>query len=53
MSQEKYSASSKGITIGDYFYYIDLAQYVCAESAVGKAKLDKVRTAFTNAQISE
>lgn len=52
MTGEKYSASfTKGATIGDYFYYIDLAQYSCAESTDGKAKLEKVRSAFNNAEI--
>ncbi len=51
MNQTKYSDSYKGITIGNYFYYIDLAQYSCAESSAGKILLEKVRTAFANAEI--
>ena len=53
MSQEKYSSSYKGTVIGNYFYYIDLAQYSCAESASGKTLLEKVRTAFANAEITQ
>lgn len=51
MTNGKYSDSFKGKVIGNYFYYIDLAQYSCAESIEGKANLEKVRSAFTNAQI--
>lgn len=53
MSQEKYSTSYKGLSAGNYFYYIDLAQYVCAQSVSGKTKLDLVRKAFTNAAITQ
>lgn len=53
MSDKKYSDSYKGVTIGNYFYYIDLAQYICAGTPEGKAKLEKVRTAFTNAEITQ
>jgi hypothetical protein len=49
MADKKYSESYQGTTIGNYFYYIDLAQYACAESTGGKAMLEKVRTAFKNA----
>lgn len=49
MSEKKYSDSYKGVTIGDYFYYTELAQYECATSTQGKTLLEKVRTAFTNA----
>lgn len=52
MSGKKYSDSFNGVTIGNYYYYIDLAQYSCAESEVGKAKLELVRKAFSNASIS-
>ena len=48
MSEKKYSESYKGVTIGNYFYYTELAQYECATSTQGKALLEKVRTAFTN-----
>jgi hypothetical protein len=51
MVDKKYSDSYKGVTIGNYFYYIDLAQYECATSTEGKALLEKVRAAFTNTQI--
>lgn len=51
MSGGKYSDSFKGVVIGNYFYYIDLAQYSCAQTPEGKATLEKVRNAFTNAQI--
>lgn len=53
MSGQKYSDSGNGVVIGNYYYYIDLAQYSCAESTEGKAKLEKVRTAFTNAEITQ
>lgn len=46
MSESKFSTSFEGATIGNYFYYIDLAQYACGESAAGKALLDKVRKEF-------
>lgn len=49
MSGTKFSDSFDGATIGSYFYYIDLAQYECAESVNGKATLVKVRKAFTEA----
>lgn len=51
MSEKKYSESFSGTTIGNYFYYIDLAQYACAQSAQGKAILDKVRAEFPKVQI--
>lgn len=54
MTGGKYSDSfSNGKVIGSYFYYIDLAQYSCAETTTGKAKLEKVRSAFMNATISQ
>lgn len=51
MTSGKYSDSFKGKVIENYFYYIDLAQYSCAQTSDGKAKLEKVRSAFTNAEI--
>lgn len=49
MTGGKYSDSFSGKVIGNYFYYIDLAQYICAEKPENKTLLDKVRTAFSNA----
>lgn len=49
MTGGKYSDSFSGKVIGNYFYYIDLAQYICAEKPENKALLDKVRSAFSNA----
>lgn len=49
LSGKKYSDSFDGVTIGNYYYYIDLAQYECAESVDGKATLVKVRKAFSEA----
>lgn len=49
MSGMKYSDTFQGATIGNYFYYIDLAQYECAESVNGKATLVNVRKAFSEA----
>ena len=51
MSEKKFSDSYNGATIGNYFYYIDLAQYECAQSSQGKTLLEKVRTEFSKAQI--
>lgn len=53
MTDGKYSDSFKGKIIGNYFYYIDLAQYSCAETTEGKAKLEKARSAFTTAEITQ
>jgi hypothetical protein len=54
MTEGKYSDSfSNGKIIGSYFYYIDVAQYLCAETATGKAKLEKIRSAFMNAAITQ
>ncbi|KKR93659.1 MAG: hypothetical protein UU45_C0022G0007 [Candidatus Levybacteria bacterium GW2011_GWA2_41_15] len=49
MSGMKYSDTFQGATIGNYFYYIDLAQYECAESVNGKAILVNVRKTFSEA----
>lgn len=49
MSGQKYSDAGNGVTIGNYYYFIDLAQYECAESAGGKALLTKVRKEFSEA----
>jgi len=49
MDNKKYSERYSGTTIGNYFYFIDLAQYVCAESSKGITKLDSVRKAFQDA----
>lgn len=49
LGDKKYSETMNGFTMGNYFYYIDLAQYECAESPAGKAKLELVRKAFSNA----
>ena len=49
MSGGKYSDSFNGKVIGNYFYYIDLAQYSCAEKPENKVLLDKIRKAFSNA----
>ena len=53
MTNGKFSDSFKGKVIGNYFYYIDLAQYSCADTTEGKAKLEKVRSAFTTAEITQ
>lgn len=49
MDNKKYSERYNGTTIGNYFYFIDLAQYVCAESSKGITKLDSIRKAFQDA----
>ncbi|MCL5970403.1 MAG: hypothetical protein M1450_02810 [Patescibacteria group bacterium] len=49
MADKKFSESFKGATIGNYFYYIDLAQYTCAVKSENQLILEKVRAAFTNA----
>lgn len=49
MTNEKYSNSANGKIIGDYYYYISLAQYSCAEKPENIALLEKIRTAFSEA----
>lgn len=49
MSGAKYSDSGNGAIIGNYYYYIDLAQYECAQSVSGKTLLTNVRKAFSDA----
>lgn len=50
MTYEEFTTQrATGVTIGEYFYYIDLAQYACAETKVGQALLEKVRKEFSEA----
>ncbi len=50
MTYEEFTTQrATGVTIEDYFYYIDLAQYSCAETKAGQALLEKVRKEFSEA----
>lgn len=49
MTNKKYSDTFDGVTIGNYFYYIDLAQYLCAQKPANQTLLDNVRKTFSSA----
>jgi hypothetical protein len=49
LNGKKYSDSMKGLTIGQDFYYIGLAQYSCAKYPEGQPLLEKIRSAFQDA----
>lgn len=44
-----YPETQKGVTIGNDFYFINVAQYYCSEDKGVQTTLDKIRTAFTQA----
>lgn len=44
---KKYSEKMPGVTVGNNFYYLGLAQYYCSETQ--QSKIDQVRSAFSQA----
>lgn len=49
LSYDEFKTRFSGAEIGNYYYYIDLAQYACADSPTGRALLEKVRKEFSAA----